>query len=344
MKPPRSNWSLGPVQGPSAEAVVFMLGKSFFKPSSCTPRLEEPLSRIPRQPAEQLVDNNVAHTNGVDLDLPETLLRPRDREPPEWCCQSRMVVAAKDDLAASRAHQHAEVRQQLVGAVHEAFVKAAQGTSRQPLKSKAQDAVMGHTSEGLIIQARGRQHSQVCARLRAARTLAQAHVITYQHTFGIAMTKVGLGEPHRHDRAVHEALREPRPLLTARPAAVLEAGWAAARPVSHQDVPGGRVEEHSQGLRRMADGNVTHVEAVPGVTGMIWKLPSVHFLQLHHEWASKRRGRRGYRRTFTAGLATQNSPDITCRLLQCQQGDCRKESPQGLRHTWLSFVKPGRPR
>mmetsp|Transcript_134025 Transcript_134025/g.373548 ORF Transcript_134025/g.373548 Transcript_134025/m.373548 type:complete len:271 (-) Transcript_134025:44-856(-) len=270
-----------------------------------------------------------------------------------------MVVAAKDDLAASRAHQHAEVRQQLVRAVHQAFVEAAKGAGRQPLKGEPEDAIVWHAPERLVIQAHGRQHGHVRAGPAAVPARTQAHVVPHQHPLRVSVPEVGLGEPHRHDRAVHEALREPRPLLHRPPvgvdvdcsaglpwrvAAVLEAGWAAARPVSHQDVPGGRVEEHSQGLRRMADGNVTHVEAVPGVTGMIWKLPSVHFLQLHHEWASKRRGRRGYRRTFTAGLATQNSPDITCRLLQCQQGDCRKESPQGLRHTWLSFVKPGRPR
>mmetsp|Transcript_132652 Transcript_132652/g.322304 ORF Transcript_132652/g.322304 Transcript_132652/m.322304 type:complete len:218 (-) Transcript_132652:208-861(-) len=213
-----------------------------------------------------------------------------------------MVMATEDNLAACRVHQDAKVGQQVRGAVHQALIEAAQGTCAKSFQSQAQDAIVRHGPEGLIVQVRGCQHSKVRACLRSARGHTQADVVSYQHTLRSATPKVSLREFNSYHCAVHMAACKPHPRLncssiwvdihgsTRLPRGVtpvFQTGWALTAPVGEQYMSRSCVKQHLQPLWRMAYGDVAHVKAVPCVAMAASQSPSFHSLQPHHQWTRR---------------------------------------------------------
>mmetsp|Transcript_99495 Transcript_99495/g.297249 ORF Transcript_99495/g.297249 Transcript_99495/m.297249 type:complete len:384 (+) Transcript_99495:211-1362(+) len=284
------------------------------------------------------INRHVSNADRLYLHLPEALLRPCDGKPTQRCRQTSKVMAAEGDLTAGRAHGQAKLGKQIVGAVHQALVEAAERPCSQPFECKAQDAVVRHRPERLVIQAHRSQDGKVCARLPVSQRRAEADVVPHQHSARSAASEVRLGKLDGHDSSVHPSACQPRPLLDRttvavdvhggaglprRVAAVLQARRALAHAVWKQNVTRCRVKQHLQPLRRMANGDVAHVEAVLGVA-VAWECPGVHTLQPYSE---RSRSRADNLRSCLALPAPQGGPEVSARLLERQErDDCKQES------------------
>merc|ERR1719223_1524358 len=114
-----------------------------------------------------VVDRDVAHTHRLDRHLPIAVLGVIDREPPQGSGKPCRVLPTKVQLATLCSKGDAKLRQHVSRALEQPPEETADRTRSQALQPEADDAIVGHSPEGHILQAEGCQQAQAHASLAA---------------------------------------------------------------------------------------------------------------------------------------------------------------------------------